>query len=150
MGPSLADLRGSMHCPFCGAEVPAGPQPSGVDLPCPRCGRPLWFLRNVTEDGTILAFLPGPTTRSESIERLGELVAAIGGASPLFVDMSHLRFVSSSFLAMLVGLRRKVFSTKGRMRIVGLCPATADAFRRTHLDRLFELADEGHGENRRR
>jgi acyl carrier protein len=37
--------RGPGHCPACGAAVSAGPSETYGNVPCPECGKRLWFCK---------------------------------------------------------------------------------------------------------
>jgi anti-sigma B factor antagonist len=60
----------------------------------------------------------------------------------LLLDFQDVRYISSSMLATLVALDRKVRQAGGRLRLCGLGPTLRDVFGTSHLDRLFEIDDD--------
>jgi anti-sigma B factor antagonist len=64
------------------------------------------------------------------------------GCTRLLLDLRDVRYISSSMLATLVALERKVRQTGGRLRLCGLGPTLRDVFATSHLDRLFEIDED--------
>ena len=131
-------------CPFCGTVVIVGPASIPArDAPCPKCGHLLWFVRKSVNNVAILTFLPGLMAGSESIERVGEVISAIGDAPRVVLNLSHLSFIASMFLGMLVILHKRVVSANGVLKICGVQPEAAVVFKVTKLDTVFAIyADE--------
>jgi anti-sigma B factor antagonist len=90
----------------------------------------------------VLTFLPGLLSGSESEGRLEEVVSATDGLTRVVLNLSHLRFVSSLFLGMMVGLHRKLAAIAGSLKVCGLNERSSEAFRTARLDRLIELYDD--------
>jgi anti-sigma B factor antagonist len=64
----------------------------------------------------------------------------------LLLDFSGVRYISSSMLAKLVELDRRVRQIHGRLRLCGLGPTLRDVFAVSHLDQFFEIdQDEASG-----
>lgn len=131
------------RCPSCNGV--ADSESLSGDVPCPRCGHPLWFLKKSVGEVYILAFLPGLMSASESIERLGEIHSAVGGARHLILDCSNLRIITSIFLGMLVMLHKRISVGGGTIKLCGLTPEAADVFRITKLHLLFDIYDDPQG-----
>jgi anti-sigma B factor antagonist len=64
------------------------------------------------------------------------------GYTRLLLDFQGVRYISSSMLATLAALERKVRQTGGRLRLCGLGPTLRDVFGSSHLDRLFEIDED--------
>ena len=128
-------------CPECGAEVRAEPSTWVEDAPCPQCGHPLWFLRKSVDGIIVLTFLPGLMAGSEGLQRVDEVLSALGGSSRAVLDLSRLRFVSSMFLGMLVVLHKRVASANGELKLCGIQPGAAVVFGITKLDKVFDIHD---------
>jgi anti-anti-sigma factor len=64
------------------------------------------------------------------------------GCTKLLLDLQGVRYISSSMLATLVALERKVRQAGGRLRLCGLGPTVHDIFATSHLDRLFEIDED--------
>jgi anti-anti-sigma factor len=119
-------------------------EPVGLagDAPCLGCGRLLWFLRKPVGDVTVLRFLPGLIAGSDCLGRVDEVMAAAGMPPRLVVDLAHLRFISSLFLALMVQLHVKVLAAGGTMKICGLNIINIGIIRLTYLDALFSTYDD--------
>ena len=129
-------------CPFCDSVVNADPASvPAKDALCPHCRELLWFVRKTVGDVVILTFLPGSMAESESIERVGEVVSAIGDACRVVVNLSHLRFITSMFLGMLVVLHKKVASVDGILKLCGVQPDVLEVFKVIKLDTIFSIYD---------
>lgn len=144
MTDSPAIPEGSLnHCPECDQDLAVELADSLKDFSCPHCHKPLWFVWRQAGDVVTLTFLPGLLSGSESIERRGELGAVIRNASQILVNLSHMQFISSVFLGMLVGLHRRVRMRNGALRICGVGTVSIEAFKVTKLDQIFTIcADE--------
>jgi anti-sigma B factor antagonist len=130
-------------CPLCNGVVVVEPGSMlGEDAPCPHCGGLLWFLRKQVGDVVVLTFLPGLITGSESVHRVDEVVSAIGDARRVVLNLSHLRFVASLFLGMLVVLHKRMASSNKELRICGVQPNAAVVFGVTKLDTVFSIHED--------
>jgi anti-anti-sigma factor len=129
-------------CPFCDGVVIADPASvPAKDAPCPHCGEVLWFVRKTVGDVVILTFLPGLMAGSESIERVDEVVSAIGDARRVVLNLSHLHFIASMFLGMLVVLHKRVASANGTLKLCGVQPDASVVFKITKFDTIFAIYD---------
>jgi anti-anti-sigma factor len=130
-------------CPYCGYAVIVEPASvAAKDAPCRHCGKVLWFVRKMLGDGVVLTFLPGLMTGSESKERIDEVVSAISNCPRVVLNLSHLHFVASMFLTMLVVLHKKVASAKGTLKICGVQPDPSAVFKHTKLDAVFTIYED--------
>ena len=135
-------LDGVNCCPACNREVSIEGIDSPGDLPCSGCGRLLWFVRKRVNGVAVLTFLPGLLSGSESEGRLEEVVSATNGLTRVVLNLSHLRFVSSLFLGMMVGLRRRLAAVAGSLKVCGLNEKSSEAFCTAGMDRLLDLCDD--------
>jgi len=131
------------RCPQCGDDIAVELADSLKDFSCPHCHRPLWFVWRRVGNVVVLTFLPGLLSGAESIDRRDELGPVIGDGARVLVNLSHMEFISSVFLGMLVGLFRKVRMANGTLKICCVRSVSIEAFRVTKLDQIFTLcADE--------
>ena len=140
-----APLPTAYRCPYCDAAADLGaglPGQAHGDLPCRGCGHMLWFVRRHHDDAVVLAFLPGLIAGSEPVSRVDEIYAAVGSARTAVLNLSHLRFVSSVFLSMLVALHRRMSAEEGHVRLCNLPAVTREAFETTRLNTLFAVFDD--------
>ena len=130
------------HCPLCDRVVIVGPASiPAKDAPCPHCGELLWFVRKTVGDAVILTFLPGLMTGSESLERADEVLAAVGDFPRVVLDLSHLPFIASMFLGMLVVLHKRMADARRTLVLCGIQPEPAVVFKLTKLDTVFAIHD---------
>jgi len=135
-------LDGVNCCPVCSRDVSIEATDSSGDLPCSGCGRLLWFVRKRVGGVAVLTFLPGLLSGSESEGRLEEVVSATDGSTRVLLNLSRLRFVSSLFLGMMIGLRRRLATIGGSLRVCGLNEKSSEAFRTAGMDRFIDLSDD--------
>jgi len=77
----------------------------------------------------------------EAIERqLYELVDD-QAQRKILLDFSHVRFLSSSLLGVLISLQKKSQAIKGQVAICSLRDDLHKPFKITHLDKLFKFYD---------
>ncbi|AGA31430.1 STAS domain-containing protein [Singulisphaera acidiphila] len=60
----------------------------------------------------------------------------------VLLTFEGVRFVSSSMLAQVMKLHKRLAKTKGHLRICGLNPMLRDVLRASQLDRLLEVYDD--------
>jgi anti-sigma B factor antagonist len=60
----------------------------------------------------------------------------------VILSFSGVRFMSSSMLAEVVKLHRKLAKAKGRLRVCGLSPEVRQVVRASQLDKLLEVFDD--------
>jgi len=131
------------RCPTCRCQVLLERLDRDGDVPCPHCGRLLWFVQRRRKGVVLLTFLPGLQSGSEPMERIRQVHEAVAGSSRVILNLSRMRLVSSLFLGMLVVLHRRIVVRSGAMTLCGLAPDTLDAFRVTNLEKIFDIvADE--------
>lgn len=126
-------------CPECGSEVNVASMASAGDTPCPNCRHLFWFTRQPVDEVVVLTFLPGLMLASESLKRIDEVSSAIGDYSRVVLDLSHLRFISSIFLGMLIALQQRVISPNETLKICSTEPGDREVLRMTKLDKVFDV-----------
>jgi len=89
----------------------------------------------------ILDALRGRIPEPEDITHLCELLVRSGAPLRLAVNLSQADIVHSTFIASLVGLRKRLLAVKGKLILYSLRPAMRDALGNTQLDRFFDIFD---------
>ena len=112
------------------------------DTPCPHCGQFLWFVRKRVGSAVVLTLLPGLISGSDAMQRVGDIMTAAGKAPRLVLNLSHLRLISSMFLAMLIVVYRRMLTAERKLKLCGLRGDNLEAFRITKLDWLFDICDD--------
>jgi anti-sigma B factor antagonist len=129
----------SHYCPSCGSIIEIDSLLLLSDGPCPQCRRVLWFVRKPVDGVVILTFLPGLMSGSEGVVRVDEVLATVGGAARVVVNLSYLRLATSLFLSMLLAVRKRLSADQTPVVVCGLSPIVDGVFRVTHFDQLFEI-----------
>lgn len=101
-------------------------------------------LFHVSQSGstTVVELILPHTMESSEFDRLNEsllqLVAQRTGGSWV-LDLSHLSYMGSSVLGLMVNIRQRVKQGGGRLFLCGLSPRLLQIFRTCCLERLFSL-----------
>ena len=64
------------------------------------------------------------------------------GFNQIVLDLSGVRYLSSTMLGKLVSLSRRIEQSGGRLRLCCLSPVVSDILRISRLDRVFEIFDD--------
>jgi anti-sigma B factor antagonist len=94
---------------------------------------------------TVASFTDEAIVSEEVILEVGEqLVDLLDGARPerLVLNFREVRSMSSTMLAILLKVARKVGQFGGRLKLCCLAADLQEIFRITRFDRLFEIYDE--------
>ena len=100
-----------------------------------------------TTNGVTVVGFTSPYLQAETdVEKVGaELfdLVEVKGHTKLVLTFQGVRFVSSSMLAQVVKLQRKVTKAGGKLRLCSLTPALTEVIHTSHLDKLLDVvADE--------
>jgi anti-anti-sigma factor len=140
MDSPAADAATAVNCcPKCGDVVRTDPARLMDGSLCPRCLFSRWFLRKVVGDVVVLTFLPRLPVGEESIKRSGEIITAMEDATRLLLDISYMDAITSSFLGMLLAVRREMQTAKATLKLSGLRSEVAQTFQVTHVNKLFDI-----------
>jgi anti-sigma B factor antagonist len=90
---------------------------------------------------SVVAFVDEVISMSEhelEVSRdLGKLVAA--GHTQILLNLSNVRYVSSSVLAKLLSLKRQLTQASGTLKVCGIHPDLLAVFRTANFDRVFDI-----------
>jgi anti-sigma B factor antagonist len=103
------------------------------------------LLVETVEGITIASFTDEMITSEEVIWEVDEqLMSLVDGPSPekLLLNFREVRVMSSTMLAILLKLARKIKGVQGELKLCGLSPDLLEIFRISRFDRLFEIHDE--------
>jgi anti-sigma B factor antagonist len=106
---------------------------------CPR------LLVETVEGITIASFTDEMLISEEVIWEVDEqLMSLVDGPSPekLLLNFREVRVMSSTMLAILLKLARKIHGAEGELKLCGLSPDLLEIFRISRFDRLFEIHDQ--------
>lgn len=91
---------------------------------------------------TVVGFTTPYLQAEEVIEKVGvELFDLVEtkGLTKIILSFNGVRFVSSSMLAQVVKLHKRLAKAKGRLRICCLTPELSEVLRVSQLDKLLEI-----------
>ena len=91
---------------------------------------------------TVVGFTSPYLQAEEVIEKVGiELFDLVEtkGLTKIILSFNGVRFVSSSMLAQVVKLHKRLAKAKGRLRICCLAPELSEVLRVSQLDKLLEI-----------
>jgi anti-anti-sigma factor len=102
------------------------------------------FFRLLTVDsiGVIELELPHSLDVSE-FDRLNDsILELLGGKTSArwVIDLSHVTYVGSSVLGLIVNIRQRVKAGNGQLALCGLSPKLHEIFRTSSMERLFNVA----------
>ncbi len=107
---------------------------------------PSTHLRILKNNGVaIVSFLTPYLQTEEVIQEVGEELFRLvedEGFTKVLLSFSGVRFISSSMLAQMVKLQKKLAKTKGRLRVSNLPPAMREVMHTSHLDKMLEVFDD--------
>jgi anti-anti-sigma factor len=97
-------------------------------------------------DVTIVQFAGAEILFEEAVNRdLGNQIYALvdqDNCRKLVVDFDGVRYISSSLIARLVGLYRRMDATKGQLILSRMGPYLRDTLKVSRLEQLFEFEDD--------
>ena len=129
------------RCPLCSTVLPFRPHPPPYDAPCQKCAYPLWCFSRTVGDLIVLEVVSATMPTHEEIHRLCDTLVASGGVPRVVVDLSEVEFVSSSFVARLVALNKRIRAADGRLILCGLHSVVREAFHTSRLDEFFDTTE---------
>jgi len=93
---------------------------------------------------TIVSFATSYLQSEDAIEKVGNQLSELAGEqgyTKILLSFDGVRFVSSSMLAQVVKLHKKLAKAKGRLRICSLAPSIKEVLHASQLDRMLEVYD---------
>ena len=139
MSELAAVVKMGYQCPFCGNALPRFAALPPFDAPCCECGSRLWCRQRASVEGVMLEAVAGRAPESGEVERLVDALERHGAPDRVFVDLSQLSVINSSFLAALVGMKKRLQPFGCTLYLCGLRPLVREIFERLRLDTLFHL-----------
>jgi anti-sigma B factor antagonist len=104
------------------------------------------YLRIRRDEGVAVVNFLTPYLQTEDvIQKVAVELARLvdeEGFTKVLLSFTGVRFLSSSMLAQIVKLQKKLTKVKGRVRISGLPPAMKEVMHISQLDRMLEVFDD--------
>jgi anti-sigma B factor antagonist len=129
-------------CAVCGAEVDLDTLPLPPSAACKRCGHLLWFRRRVVDGIVVLDVLSAKSIGNGQMERATQSLLDCGSVPRVVLNLSEVKFASSSFIAGLVSLHKRIRAAEGKLVLCGLRPVIQEVLHGARLDKLFVIADD--------
>ncbi len=130
------------RCPLCSTVLSFRPHPPPYDAACQECGYPLWCFSRTVGDLIVLEVVSGTMPTHKEVHRLCDTLLASGSVPRVVVDLSDVEFVSSSFVARLVALNKRIQAADARLVLCGLRPVVREALHTSRLDEFFDIAED--------
>jgi anti-anti-sigma factor len=133
--------REPVKCWICGVDLqPSGQTPSGVTV-CPCCQQTLCYELAIQGGAAVMRLRHSHAEFEENVSGLCASLSPMDGARFLVVDLAEMPSVTSSTLAGLVTLKRRVEQAGGAMVLCGVQPVTRSILESTKLDHYFKIFD---------
>jgi len=132
-------------CPVCGQQLQLAVEVSDRPrrhVPCRECGHLVWFEKRMVGDVVVLDVFTGKTVGSEQIERASSALLRSGDVRRIILNLSSVKFASSSFIAGLVALHKKLRTAEGKLVLCELRPVVREVLHGARLDKFFDIADD--------
>jgi anti-anti-sigma factor len=124
-------------CPICGATVVAGALEVPGEVSCPECGHVLWFHVRTVDPAMVLDVISGKVAINQELDKVCAMLTQDREKPCVVLNMSDVQFVSSSFIAGLVALHKRLRGADGKMIVCGMNPVVQETLHGAKLDKLL-------------
>jgi anti-anti-sigma factor len=132
-------MKISYQCPVCGNALPHFAALPPFDAPCFECGSYLWCRRRDSAEGVVLEAVSGRAPEPWEVARVVDTLGRSGSVDRVTLDLSQLVVINSSFLAALVGTKKRLHASGCTLFLCGLRPIVRETFDRLRLNRYFNI-----------
>ena len=132
------------QCPVCGNALPHQAPLPPFDAPCCECGSYLWCRRRDSAEGVVLEVVAGRAPEPSEVERVVDSLRRHSTLDRVTVDLSQLAVINSSFLAALVGMKKRLQPFGCTLFLRGLRPIVREIFDRLRLNGYFRIVKSEH------
>lgn len=129
-------------CAVCGANLALDTVSPPSDLPCSHCGHLFWFRKRVVDNAVVLDVLSARGIGGGQMDRVIQSLVDCDGAPRIVLNLSELKFASSSFIAGLVSLHKKIRVAGGKLVLCELRPVIEEILEGARLNRLFAITED--------
>jgi anti-anti-sigma factor len=126
---------------MCDKTVVAEPSQFTGQAPCPNCGQVLWFHKRTADGVVIIDAISGKVALSQEIEGVSSVVIREQDIPQVVVNLADVQLVTSSFIAGLVALHKRIRAASGKMVVCGLSTVVRETLHGAKLDKLLNIAD---------
>lgn len=129
------------ECPICGSPLAIGPLQLPGDATCPQCAHVLWFSLRTDEGVTIADVITGKVATNQDIVRVSQALLSRGNPPRVILNLSGVQLVSSSFIAGLIALNRRMNDAQGKLVLCHLSAVVRETLAGAKLDRILTIVD---------
>ena len=94
------------------------------------------------ENGTIVSFTDEKILEEKDINSLQESIMSVIEQSErinLILDFSHVKFLSSAVLGLLIRISKRIYEHDGQLRLCNIDPKIYEIFKITRLTKTFDI-----------
>jgi anti-sigma B factor antagonist len=110
------------------------------EVVCDKCGHVLWFHLRKAGEATVLDVISGKVAINQEIETVCGMLTRDRETPSVVLNMSGVQFVSSSFIAGLVALHKRLRSANGKLVVCEMNPVVQETLHGAKLDKLLFIA----------
>ena len=130
------------ECPICGNALAIGPLQLPGDAACPKCSHVLWFSVRTEDNALIADVITGKVPTNQDIVRVSQAFISRGSPPNVILNLSDVQLVSSSFIAGLIALNRRMNDTKGKLVLCELTPVVRETLDGAKLNRILTIVEK--------
>ena len=127
------------ECPICGNPLDIGPLQLPGDAACPTCSHVLWFSVRTEANAMIADVITGKVATNQDIVRVSQSFISRRNPPNVILNLSGVQLVSSSFIAGLIALNKRMNDAKGKLVLCELTPVVQETLSGAKLDRILTL-----------
>ncbi len=129
------------ECPICGNPLAIGPLQLPGDATCPKCAHVLWFSMRTSEGALVVDVITGKVATNQDIQRVSAAFLSRSNPPRVILNLSGVQLVSSSFIAGLIALNRRMNDAQGKLVLCDLSPIVRETLAGAKLDRILTILD---------
>jgi anti-anti-sigma regulatory factor/ribosomal protein S27AE len=129
------------ECPICGEASFADFLESPSTWSCSNCGHIPWFRKRTVGEVAVIDAISGRVFLSQDIEGIASVLIRDGNAQDVVINLADVELVTSSFIAGLVALRKRIYAANGNMVVCGLNLVVRETLRNAKVDTLLTIAE---------
>jgi anti-anti-sigma factor len=127
-------------CPICGTTVVVGALQVPGEVSCPECGHVLWFHLRAVEGAVVLDVISGKVAINQELDKVCGMLTQDREKPNVVLNMAGVQFVSSSFIAGLVALHKRLRGADGKLVVCEMNPVVQETLHGAKLDKLLFIA----------
>jgi anti-anti-sigma factor len=101
----------------------------------------LWFSLRTNEGVTVVDVITGKVATNQDIQRVSQAFLSRGNPPRIILNLSGVQLVSSSFIAGLIALNRRMNDAHGKLVLCNLSPIVSETLAGAKLDRILTIVD---------